>query len=173
MCIRDRIGFVLLWSTTVPNVAFQLSKAKVQKWLPCRVNYSLGFSKSSIHRSTLAGVSFNSLVRLAERDKWHGRLPLVDAIISICLVSKYSAYWPIYGLNTNDIDFTIGSLNPYEITPPQAIRTMTISRELQLAPENSLHRCAPLVHAVISISFVLTHSTYSVLNYSNMKPVLS
>ena len=30
--------FVLLWSTTVAKVAFQLSKIKVQKLVPCRVN---------------------------------------------------------------------------------------------------------------------------------------
>ena len=70
-------------------------KTKVKKWFPCRANYSLGFSKSPIHCcSTLAGASFNSLVRLAEQNKCHGRLPLVDAIMSTCLVSKYSAYWP-------------------------------------------------------------------------------
>ena len=33
----------------MPNVAFQLSKTKVQKWFPCRLNYSIGFSKSPIH----------------------------------------------------------------------------------------------------------------------------
>ena len=42
--------------------------------------------------TALAGVSFNSLVRLAERKICHGRLPLVDAIMSTCLVSVYSAY---------------------------------------------------------------------------------
>ena len=47
-------------------------------------------------------------------------------------------------------------LNPYEITPPQSIRTKPISRELQLARQKPLHRCAPLVHAVLSISLGLT-----------------
>ena len=70
----------------------------------------------------------------------------------------------MYGLNTIYIDFTMGSLNPYEITPPQAIRAMPISRELQLARQKPLHRCAPLVHAVIWIYFVLTYSTDCVLN---------
>ena len=71
------------------------SQNQVQKWSPSRANYSRGCSKSPIRcSSALAGVSFNSLVRLTERNKCHGRLPLVDAIMSTCLVSKYSAYWP-------------------------------------------------------------------------------
>ena len=92
------------------------------KWLP-RVSQELNCS------STLAGVSYNSLVRLAEQSKCHGRLPLVNAIMSTILVSNYSSYWPIYGRNTNYIDFTMGMQNPYEVTPPHVIRTMPISRE--------------------------------------------
>ena len=87
------IRFVSLWSTTVPNVAINSENPiNVRNWFPCRVNYSLWFSKSPIHCSgTLAGVYFNSLARLAEQKKCHGRLPLVGAIMSTCLVvSKYS-----------------------------------------------------------------------------------
>ena len=139
------ISFVLLWSTTLPTCVFQLSKTKVQKWFPWRLNYSLGFSKSPIHcSSTLAGVSYSSLARLAELNKCDGRLALAGAIMSTRLVLKYSAYWPIYGLNTKYIYFTIGSLNPYEITPPQAIRTMAISRELQFARQHLCTDVFPL-----------------------------
>ena len=130
------------------------SQNQVQKWSPSRANYSRGCSKSPIRcSSALAGVSFNSLVRLTERNKCHGRLPLVDAIMSTCLVSKYSAYWPIDGLNTNHVHITIGRLNPYEITPPQAIRTMPTSRELPTRTPKSLHWCAPLVPCVDIFSF--------------------
>ena len=139
------------------NIAFQLSNTMVNKWFPCRANYYLCFSKSPIQSySLLAGVYFNTVVRVAEQNRWHGRRPLVDAIMSTCLLLKYSAYWPIYALNTNYIDFTIWSLNTYGITPPQAIRTMPISRELQLARQKSLRRCVPLVHAVVWIYLVWT-----------------
>ena len=80
-----------------------------------RVNYCLGSSKSPTHcSSTLAGVSYNSLVRLAERKKCHGRLPLVHTIMSICLINSVETLGvlTIYGLNTNYIDFTIRRLNP-------------------------------------------------------------
>ena len=73
--------FVLLWSTTVPNVAFQLSKTKVQKWFPCRVSYSLGFSNNPIHcSSTLTGVSFDSLVRLAPYSCEHVNMSSVETL---------------------------------------------------------------------------------------------
>ena len=68
----------------------------------------------------------------------------------------------MYGPNTIYVDFNIGTLSAYEITPPQAIRTMPVSRELQLVRPQSLHQRASLVHAVISISLVLIYSTYSV-----------
>ena len=68
-------------------------KNQCSKMIPVQRNYFLGFSKRPIHCSRiLAGVSFSSLVRLAEQKKCYGRLPLVDAIMSTCLVSKYSAY---------------------------------------------------------------------------------
>ena len=70
------------------------------------------------------------LVHLAEQNKRHGRLPLVDAIMSTRLASNYSTYWPIYGLRKNCMDFTIHRLNPYATTPPQAIRTIPISHQL-------------------------------------------
>ena len=41
--------------------------------------------------------------------------------------------------------------NPYEITPPRKIRTMPISRKLQLTRQKTFHRYVPLVHAVMWI----------------------
>ena len=64
---------------------------------PWRAKYFLGIPKTSTNcSSTLAGVSYNTLVRLAEQNKWHGPLPLVHAIMPTRLVSNNSAYWPIY-----------------------------------------------------------------------------
>ena len=101
--------------------------------------------------STLAG----TLVRLAEQNKWHGPLPLVHAIMSTRLVSNNYAQWPIYGLDTNCMDFNVGIQNPYEITPPQVVRIMPISHELQLARRKSFHQCVSLVHAVMWTHLVL------------------
>ena len=39
----------------------------------------------------------------------------------------------MYGLKTISKDFTVGTWNPHEITPPQVLRTVPISRELQPA----------------------------------------
>ena len=80
----------------------------------------------------------------------HGRLPLVDAIVSRRRNTRRIDIWD----DINYIDFTIGSSHPYEITPPQTTRTMLPSRELQLARQKYLHRCAPLVHVAISIYLV-------------------
>ena len=112
----------------------------------------------------MAGVSYNTLARLAEQNKWHGPLALVRAIMSTRLVSNNSAYSPMYGLNTNDIDFNVGMRNPYEITPPQVIRIMPISHDLQLARRKSFHRCVPLVHAAMWIHLALKMSTGTVFN---------
>ena len=78
------------------------------------------------------------LVHLAEQNKRHGRLPLVDAIMSTRLASNYSTYWPIYGLKSNCIDSTIDRPNPYAITPPQVIRTTPISPTT--ARQHQLHQ---------------------------------
>ena len=136
------IGFVFLWSTTVPNVAFQFSKTKVKKWFPCRVNYFLGFSKSPIHcSSSLAGVSL-SLVRLAEQNKCNGRVPLVDAIMS-CLVSKYSAYWHIWG-EYNLYRFYNRKLKPLRNNAsPSNTNNAHISRTTTRTPKISSPTCSP------------------------------
>ena len=52
---------------------------------------------------------FNSLVRLTEQNKCHGRLSLVDAIMSTSLVSKYSAYWLIPGIQAEYTNYTKGT----------------------------------------------------------------
>ena len=74
--------------------------------------------------------------------------------MSTRLVSNYSTYWPIYGLKKNCMDFTIDRLNPYATTPPQVIRTLPTSHELQLARQNQLHRCAPFVDAVTHVDML-------------------
>ena len=79
--------------------------------------------------------------------------------MSTRLVSNNSAYWPIYSLNTNCIDFTVGIKIPYEITPPQVIRPMPISHELQLARGKYFHRCVPLVDAVMWIHLLIVLKT--------------
>ena len=123
---------------------FPTSKTKVRKWFPCSVNYSLGFSKSPIPcSSTSAGASFNSLVRLAEQNKCHGPFPLVDAIMSACLVSKSSAYWPIYGLNTNCIDFARGSWNLRNNSSPSNTSNANISGTTSRTPKISSPMCSP------------------------------
>ena len=76
------------------EIRFPTLKPQFQKFFPWRANYPVGFPKSLIHfSSVLAGVSCNSLVRLAEQNMCYGRLPFVDSIISIRLliVSKYSS----------------------------------------------------------------------------------
>ena len=48
-----------------------------------------------MHRSinsTLAGVFFNGLLRLVERNKCHGRLPLLDATMPRHVASSESMY---------------------------------------------------------------------------------
>ena len=109
----------------------------------------------------MGGVSLKNLVHLAEQNKRHGRLPLVDAIMSIRLASNYSPHWPIYGLKNNCTDFTIDRLNPYATTPPQAIRAIPIPHQLRLARQNQLHRCVPFVEAATWVCFVLWFSVYS------------
>ena len=94
-------------------------------------------------------------------NKCHGRLPVVDAIMSRRLASMFSTYWPIYGLKKECIDFTMDRLNPDATTPPQVVRTIPISHQLQLAPQNQLHQCAPFVDAFAWICFVLWFSVYS------------
>ena len=50
------------------------------------------------------------------------------------------------------MDFTIDLLNPYATTPPQVIRAIPISHELQLARQNQLHHwCVPFVDGVTRI----------------------
>ena len=121
-----------------------------------------GFPKSSIHCSSiLAGVSHDTLVRLAKQSKWHWPLALVDAIVPTRLVSNSSAYWPIYGMNANYIDFKVG-INPYEITPRQVIRIMPISYELQLVRRKYFDPCVPLVNAVMWIHSALKALTCTV-----------
>ena len=53
------------------------------------------------------------------------------------------------------MDFNAGIRNPDEITPPQVIRILPISHELQLARRKYFQRCAPLFHAVMWIHLVL------------------
>ena len=61
------------------------------------------------------------------------------------------------------MDFTTDRLNPYATTPPQVMRTIRLSRELQLVHQNQLHRCVPLVHAIkwiftfVAVNFSLFH----------------
>ena len=111
--------------------------------------------------STLAGVSYDSPSRLANKNKCHGRFPLVDVIMSTCFVSNDSTYWPIDGLSTNYIDFTIDSSNPHATMPPQATRTFSVYLKLRLTRQNSLHRCVPLVDAVTRMCLVSTDSASS------------
>ena len=86
---------------------------------------------------------------------------------------NYSTYWPIYGLpgiyclHTKLYEYiSKGNINPYATTPPQVIRTMSISRELQLARQKTLFSdvCVPLVHGGMwmSLLVVFKKSTYSV-----------
>ena len=60
------------------------------------------------------------------------------------------------------MDFPIDRLYPYATTPPDVIRTVPISHQLQPARQNQLHRCVPFV-AVVSwiICFVLWVPGYS------------
>ena len=83
--------------------------------------------------------------------------------MSTRLASNYSTYWPIYGLKKSCTDFTIDRLDPYATTPPQVIRTVPISHQLQLAHQNQLHRCVPFVDAVTWICFVVIFSVFMVL----------
>lgn len=122
------------------------SNSRESKYLVPGSFFTVGFQKSSVHCfSTSAGISCNSLVQLAEHNKCHRHLPLVDTIMLTRLASSYSTYWPIYDLNNNFLDFTISRYNPYRYatTPPQVIRTIGMSRELQLqlARRNQLRRC--------------------------------
>ena len=79
------------------------------------------------------------------------------------LASNYSTSWPIYGLNNNWMDFTIDRLNPYATPPPQVIRTIPISHQLPLTPQNQLHRCVPFVDAVTDMLCVVVFSIFMVL----------
>ena len=107
-------------------------------------NYSLGLRKSSIHwSSTIAGVSYNTLLRLAEQHKWHGPLPLVHAIMSTRLVSNISACWPIYGLNTNYIDFNVGIQSLWNNASPTNTNNAHISRTTTRTPKISSPMCSP------------------------------
>ena len=47
--------------------------------------------------------------------------------------------------------------------PPQAIRTMPTSRELQVARQNSLQRCDSLVHAVNGHVDIFSFDAFDVL----------
>ena len=85
-------------------------------------------------------LTYNSLVRLAERSKSHGSLPLADVITSTRLSSNHSTYWPIDALKKNRRDFTTDPSGLYATTPPQVIRTTPVSHELHLARQNQLHR---------------------------------
>ena len=63
--------------------------------------------------------------------------------------------------------FYYRNVNPYEITPPQAIRTVLYPPYLANCishAKNISTDFAPLVHAVMWISLVLKYLTYSVLN---------
>ena len=91
---------------------------------------------------------------------------LVDSIIMstrLLIASKNSTCSRVYGLKTSCMDFTVDRLNPYARTPPQVIRTIPISHELQLARQNQLHLLyVPFVDAVTWICFVLFRfSVYS------------
>ena len=70
------------------------------------------------------------------------------------LASNYSTYWPICGLKKICMDFTEDRLNPYATTPPQVIRTLPISRQQRLVPQNQLHRCVPFVDVITWTCFV-------------------
>ena len=79
-------------------------KKQGAKMIPVKSIFFPRVPKSSIHwSSTLEGVSYNTLVLLAEQNKWHGPLALGHAIMSTRPVSNNSAYWPIYGRDTNYI----------------------------------------------------------------------
>ena len=60
------------------------------------------------------------------------------------------------------MDFNAGIRNPDEITPPQVIRILPISHELQLARRKYFHRCITPVHAVMWIHLVFKTLTCTV-----------
>ena len=74
----------------------------------------------------------------------------------------------VHGVMTDTrVGYTIllQSLTPtrYKIMPPQAIRTMPTSRELQVARQNSLQRCDSLVHAVNGHVDIFSFDAFDVL----------
>ena len=81
MFLQTRRAVSGLYCYEAQPCQMSLSNTQKPRWenrFPCRVNYYLGFSKSPIPcSSTLAGASFNSLVRLVEQNKCHGLFPLL------------------------------------------------------------------------------------------------
>ena len=89
-----------------------------------------------------------------KRARGHGRLPLVDAIIS----RRLAIVDVCYCLNKSCMVVINDRLNPYAATPPQVIRTMPLSHLLQLARQKQIRRHVLFVAAVAWICFVLWFS---------------
>lgn len=59
--------------------------------IPCGSNF-LGHPKGSTHCSgSFAGVSSNSLLGLSKENKCHGRIPLVEAVMSTRRIDRDAA----------------------------------------------------------------------------------
>ena len=57
-----------------------------------------------------------SLARFAERNRWHGRPPVVNMAMSTGLASNCLRCGPVQGLNDNLTHFSFDRFNPYEWT---------------------------------------------------------
>ena len=114
------------------------------------------FPKSSIHcSSTLKCIAQNIHVQLTEHNKRHGRLPIIGAILSRRLASNYSTFWPIYGLKKNLYGFYYRPIKSLRNNAsPSSTNSVAISHQLQLVPQNQLHRSVPFADAVTWICAV-------------------
>ena len=114
--------------------------------------FPLGFQNNSMYNAcSLVGVSHNNLVRLAEQNKCHGRLRVVDAIVSArlylftvsaCSPYEYSSffYWLYHKAKTQ-------TQTPYlvlDIASPTNTNNTHILRTTARTAKH-LHRYLPLV----------------------------